>query len=113
MPDEDEYSPCILSEHHGRFSLLFVRFDDEFIDRAEKHKGMGGGYTMEAMVQAALQIEGLECPDLALASEGGMFAMRGEKGSLKIVAGLVRRLLSDPDYAEAAIAHSVARGLFE
>ena len=80
------------------------------MDRAEKHKGMGGGYTMEAMVDAALAIERLELADLEPASEASMFSMRGEKSSLKIVADIVRRLLSEPDYAEAAIAHSVAQG---
>jgi hypothetical protein len=113
LVEKDAFSPCALNEHKGEFSLLFVRFDNDFMDRAEKHKGMGGGYTMEAMVESALQIEGLELPDLEPASEGSMFAMRGEKSSLKIVADIVRKLLAEPDYAEATIAHSVAQGLFE
>ena len=113
MSDKDEFSPCTLNEHKGKFSLLFVRFDNDFMDRAEKHKGTGGGYTLEAMVDAALQIEGLTLPDLEPASEGSMFAMRGEKSSLKTVADIVRRLLAEPDYAEAAIARSVAQGTFE
>jgi hypothetical protein len=113
MIDKDEFSPCSLHEYKGTFSVLFDRFENDFMDRAEKHKGMGGGYTMEAMVDAALQIEGLTLPDLEPASEGSMFSMRGEKSSLKIVADIVRRLLSEPDSAEAAIAHSVAQGTFE
>ena len=111
--EQDEFSPCRLHEHKGTFSLLFARFDNDFMDRAEKHRGMGGGYTMEAMVDAALAIEGLELADLVPASEASMFSMRGQKSSLKIVADIIRRLLSEPDYAEAAIAHSVAQGKFE
>jgi hypothetical protein len=113
LSDNDDFSPCILSEHQGKFSVLYVHFDDDFIRRAEKYKGQGGGYSMEAMVEAALKIERLDLPDLKPASEGSMFAMRGEKSSLKIVTEIVRKLLSDPDYAEAAIAHSLARGLFD
>lgn len=115
LNDEDkaDFLPCLLSEHRGRFSVLYVRFDDDFIRRAQKHKGQGGGYSMEAMVQAALEIEASILPDLDPASEGSMFAMRGAMASLKIVARIVRRLLSDADYAEAAIAHSLARGHFD
>lgn len=113
MVEKDEFLPCTLHEYKGEFSLLFDRFDNDFMDRAERHKGTGGGHTLQAMVEAALQIEGFDLPNLEPASESDMFSMRGEKSSLKIVADIVRKLLSDPDYAEAAIAHSVAQGLFD
>jgi hypothetical protein len=111
--DNADFLPCVLSERRGKFGLLYVHFDDDFIRRAQKYKGEGGGYSMEAMVQAALEIEGLTLPDLEPASEGSMFAMRGGKASLKIVAQIVRRLVSDADCAEAVIAHSLTRGLFD
>jgi hypothetical protein len=74
---------------------------------------VSAGYSLEAMVEAALKIEGLDFPDLKPASEADMFAMRGEKSSLKVVARIVRRLLADSAYAEAAIAHSLADGAFD
>jgi len=42
-----------------------------------------------------------------------MFVARGEKSSLKTIAGIVRRLLGDPTFAEQAIAHSISRGEFD
>jgi hypothetical protein len=115
LPDDEkaDFLPCILSERQGRFSILYVAFDDEFVRRAQTHKGQGGGYSLEAMVDAALEIEGLELPDLKPASEADMFAMRGEKSSLMVVARIVRRLLVDSEYAEAAIARSRANGAFD
>ncbi|HYL97526.1 MAG TPA: hypothetical protein VEZ90_01125, partial [Blastocatellia bacterium] len=73
----------------------------------------GGGYSLEAMVIAAMGIEGISLPDVNFDSEGDMFAARGSQESLKVIAELVRRLVGDWDYSEKAILHSVSKGHFD
>jgi len=110
---DEGFSPCRLVNYQGRFSLLCVAFDDDFIRRAEQHKGQGGGHTLQAMVEAAMELEAVTLPSVVFDSEAGMFAVRGEKDELRVLAGLVKRLLSDADFADKVIAHSVEQGNFD
>lgn len=112
MP-EDDFSPCKLNEYKGQFSLLFVAFDAEFGRLAEKYGGQGGGCSLQAMVEVAAEIEGIEIPGLTFDSEADVLVARGDKSALRIVAGIVRRLLGDRAFAEKAIAHSHERGHFD
>jgi hypothetical protein len=102
-----------LSEYRGEFSILFTRFDERFYQQVRAHKGQGGGHSLQAMVQAALEIDGIKPADIRFNSEADMFVARGDKNSLKTIVGIIRRLLADPAFAEQAIAHSVSRGEFD
>lgn len=110
---DDEFAPCALNEHDGLFSLTYSEFEENFWTLTDRHKGQGGGYSMEAMVQAALELEGKTVTDVDFDSEGDAFHIRGGKASLKIIADIVRRFLIDPAYAEKAILHAEAGGYFE
>jgi hypothetical protein len=112
MP-EDDFSPCKLNEYKGRFSLLFVAFDADFVRLAERYGGQGGGYSLQAIVEAVADTEGIEMPGLTFDSEADMFVARGDKSALRIVAGVVRRVLGDRGLAENAIVHSRERGHFD
>ena len=112
MNDED-FAPCALDEHDGVFSLTYFEFDENFWKLTEPHDGQGGGYSMEAMVQAALDIEGKTVADVDFDSEGDAFHIRGGKASLKTVADIIRRFMVDPAYAEKAILHAESGGYFE
>jgi hypothetical protein len=48
----------VITHHQAKFSLLYVQFEEDFVRRAAKYKGRGGGYSLQAMLQAALKIEG-------------------------------------------------------
>jgi hypothetical protein len=111
--DEADFAPCKLSEYQGKFSVLFTGFDERFYQQVRAHNGQGGGHSLQAMVQAALEIDGVKLADIRFDSEADMFVARGEKSSLKTIAGIVRQLLGDPTFAEQAIAHSVSRGEFD
>jgi hypothetical protein len=112
MP-EDDFSPCKLNEYKGRFSLLFVAFDEAFVRLAVTYGGQGGGYSLQAMVEAVADIEGIEMPGLTFDSEADMFVARGDKSALRIVAEIVRRVLGDRGLADKAIVHSRERGHFD
>jgi len=110
---QDEFWPCKLSEYKGEYSLLYVRFEEDLFQYAEKCGGQGGGYSLEAMVNAAMALEGITLPDARFDCESSMFAVRGAKPSLRVIAGLLRRLLSDRGFAEKAITYSISKGEFD
>ena len=111
--NHDDFAPCVIDEHDGNFSLTYFEFDENFWKLTEPHDGQGGGYSLEAMVRAALEIEGTTVLGVDFDSEGDAFHIRGEKASLKIIADIVRRIMLDPVYAEATIVHAEERGHFE
>ena len=110
---QDEFLPCKLSEYKGEYSLLYVRFEDDLFRYAEERGGQGGGYSLEAMVNAAMALEGITLPDVRFDCESSMFVVRGDKPALRVIAELIRRLLSDGAFAEKAITYSISKGEFD
>lgn len=101
-----------ISEYEGEFSLTFPT-NEKFYALVSPYDGQGGGYTTEALVLAAFDLEKLDLPDLEFDPEGDAFFIRGTKASLLIVAGIIDCIMTDKVYAENLIAHAEAMGIFE
>lgn len=106
--EESELAPCRLVDHgEGRFSLCFDDFRMPQVPLFESRGLQGGGYTWEAVVSSLVKLKRPDLEsDLTYDSEAGMFVALGSRESLKAVATLIQKAISDPALLRDAVDHA-------
>ncbi|MDC7682655.1 hypothetical protein PQU92_05170 [Asticcacaulis sp. BYS171W] len=101
-----------INDERRPFRFDYWDFKPEFQALTTPEGGQGGGYSLESMVIAALEISDQKIA-VDFDSEGDCFVAWGDKEELRVVARIVLRITSDNDYAKMVMKHAVARGYFE
>lgn len=106
--EESEFAPCRLVDHgEGRLSLCFDDFRMPQVPLFESRGLQGGGYTWEAVVSSLVKLKRPDLQsDLTYDSEAGMFVALGNRESLKAVATLIQKAISDPALLRDAVDHA-------
>lgn len=110
----EDYAPCRLVDlDGGRYSLIYFEFEP-FLDEIEEEGGTGGGFTWAAMIQAVMEMRGLEFPDVEFDPEPEMFSAVGTNTEvLEQIAAIIRDLVRDRVLMDEAIEHAKEEGYFE
>jgi hypothetical protein len=101
---KNEYAPCALVEHEGRYSLIFTDFDAT-AETFEEMEQEGGGYAWHGVVDALVRMKAPKlAKKLSYDPEASMFAaISDDKEVLKQVAELIRQAVADPKLLKQAI----------